>query len=105
MDVFEYSYDYLNRRIRKADYLDFTDERYEYQIHRGDAAVATITDADGLAGSGSAPALAAVNLYGAAVDEILAVDDGSGTPGAVQWSLSDHEASDPRHASTIPPSS
>ena len=93
MDVFEYSYDYLNRRIRKVDYLDFTDERYEYQIHRGDDAVAMITDADGLAGSGSAPALAAVNLYGAAVDEILAVDDGSGTNGAVQWSLSDHEAS------------
>ena len=89
MDVFEYSYDYLNRRIRKADYLDFTDERYEYQIPRGDNAVATITDADGLAGTGSAPALAAVNLYGAAVDEILAVDDGSD----VQWGLADHEGS------------
>ena len=81
----EYTYDYLDRRICKGAEGGMC----EYHIHRGDTVVATIWDSDGLTGGVFGPALGSVNLYDAAVDEILAVDDGS----AVEWSLADHEGS------------
>ena len=46
--------DYLDRRVRKHVDDATQGESYDYQIHRGDTAVATITDADGL-GTGSSP--------------------------------------------------
>jgi hypothetical protein len=49
-----------------------------YQVHRGDELALEFTDPDGLAGETYAHEVAHRYLYGAAVDQILAVEDDSG---------------------------
>ena len=88
--VVEYTYDYLDRRIRKtvdAD-GDGTVDEYAYQAHRGDHLALEFTDPDGLADDTHDPAVAHRYLYGAAVDQILAVEDSGGS---VLWGLDDHQ--------------
>jgi len=64
---------------------------YCYNVYQGDNVALEIHDQNGLASSGTgenAPHVAHRYLYGTAVDEVLAVEDGSG---AVRWGLADHE--------------
>ena len=68
--------------------LALTPDEFFYNIQRGSDLVLELTDADGLEGSGPSPALSQRNLYGSAVDEILAVEDAAGD---VLWGLADHE--------------
>jgi len=89
-EIYEFTYDYLDRRIRKSVDSDGngTPESYAYRIHRGDELALEITDQDGLAGGTYSPALAHRYMYGQAVDHILAVEDSAGD---VLWGLADHE--------------
>jgi RHS repeat-associated protein len=85
-----YTYDYLDRRIlRKADSNGYLSGGldYRYNIYQGENVALEIDDPDGL-GGGVSPSVSHRYLYGAAVDEILAVEDGSGN---VLWGLGDHE--------------
>jgi RHS repeat-associated protein len=88
--VVEYTYDYLDRRIGKTvdSDGDGTPEEFSYQVHRGDELALEFTDPDGLADETYAPEVSHRYLYGAAVDQILAVEDDSGD---VLWGLGDHQ--------------
>ena len=88
--VVEYTYDYLDRRIRKTVDTDGdgTVDEYAYQVHRGDHLALEFIDPDGLADDAHDPAVAHRYLYGAAVDQILAVEDSGGS---VLWGLDDHQ--------------
>jgi len=89
-EIYEYTYDYLDRRIRKTADTDGdgTPESYAYNIHRGDDLALEITDQDGLAGGTYSPQMSHRYMYGQAVDQILAVEDDQE---AVLWGLPDHE--------------
>ena len=88
--VVAYSYDASDRRIQRTldSDGDGTPEDYRYQVHRGGEAALELSDPDGLEGQTYEPALAHRYLYGAAVDQILAVEDDSGD---VLWGLADHQ--------------
>ena len=88
--VVEYTYDYLDRRIARTldSDGDGTVDEYTYQLHRGDELAMEFSDQDGLEGETYDPELAHRYLYGAAVDQILAVENASGD---VLWGLADHE--------------
>ncbi|NQU20598.1 MAG: RHS repeat-associated core domain-containing protein, partial [Candidatus Nealsonbacteria bacterium] len=84
----EYTYDSLDRQIRKTvdGDGDGTIDDWSYSVHVGDELHLAITDPDGLA-NGTSPTFARRHLYGPATDQILAVDDGV----EALWALSDHE--------------
>jgi len=88
--VVAYTYDASDRRIQRTldSDGDGTPEDYRYQVHRGGEAALELSDPDGLEGQTYEPALAHRYLYGAAVDQILAVEDDSGD---VLWGLADHQ--------------
>ncbi|MHB1034182.1 MAG: RHS repeat-associated core domain-containing protein [Pirellulales bacterium] len=86
----EYTYDAMDRRIRRL--VDSNGDTagglsYSYQVHQGDHAHLEITDPDSLAGA-TAPTMSRRYLYGEAVDQILASDDLALN---VRWALADHE--------------
>jgi len=66
---------------------DGSADEHRYTVFQGDHPCLEVTDADGL-GAGQDTQLAHRYLYGQALDEILAVEDGSGM---VRWGLADHE--------------
>ncbi|NQU20600.1 MAG: RHS repeat-associated core domain-containing protein, partial [Candidatus Nealsonbacteria bacterium] len=85
----EYTYDSLDRQIRKTvdGDGDGTIDDFFYSVHVGDELQLEITDPDGLADDTTDPLLERRHLYGPATDQILAVDDGTD----VLWALSDHQ--------------
>ena len=95
----EYTYDYLDRRIRMK--IDSNTSGGEspgcyYDVYQGDNLALEIDDPDGLADNFRANGTVRENdasvshryLYGAAVDEILASENAAG---AVLWGLADNE--------------
>ena len=92
----QYTYDYLNRQIRRVcddDGSKGSDQpTYDYDVYDGDHALFDYTDPDGLAGS-AAGNVSHWYLYGPAVDEILA-DEKITTPGHygdTRWLLADKD--------------
>jgi RHS repeat-associated protein len=85
-----YTYDYLGRRIRKTLDSDGngTVDDYFYDVHRGDELALEFRDQDGLAGQTYNPTVHHRYLYGAAVDQILAVENAASQ---VRFGLADHE--------------
>ena len=61
---------------------------YRYNVHQGDELYMEVSDPDGLGDQTEDPALAHRYLYGPAVDQVLAVEDGVGD---VLWGLGDHQ--------------
>ena len=96
----EYTYDYLDRRIRMKIDSNTTGGGESpgcyYDVYQGDNLALEIDDPDGLADNFWANGTVRENdasvshryLYGAAVDEILASENASGT---VLWGLADNE--------------
>ena len=86
----QYTYDYAGRLIRTATATDASGSgtfTYLYSVYDGDNELLEFSDSTSLGGSGT-PALARRDLYGAAVDQILATDDYAGH---VLWGLADQE--------------
>ena len=85
----EFRYDALNRRI--LQHVDETpsdgiDGIFEQYVYEGDNVMLDFVDGDGR-GTAESPVVTKRYLHGAAVDQVLAQDDGAG---GVQWHLSDH---------------
>jgi RHS repeat-associated protein len=86
----DYAYDAMDRRIRRgldADGSGAGTMTYTYNVWQGDHVLLEYADPNGL-GVGSDTTFTRRNLYGAAVDEILATDNAAGV---VRWGLADHE--------------
>ncbi len=86
-----YTYDYLDRRIERrldSDGDGAGSPTYTYQVHRGDELALEFRDQDGLDGGAHDPDLAHRHLYGAAVDQVLAVENAADD---VLWGLADHQ--------------
>ncbi|MGO9114668.1 MAG: deaminase [Thermoguttaceae bacterium] len=85
----QYTYDYAGQLIRTA--IDATGSgnfSYTYTVYDGENPYLQVSDPKGLAVSPSSATISQRYLYGQAVDQILATDNGAGT---VLWGLADFE--------------
>ncbi|MGO9114664.1 MAG: RHS repeat domain-containing protein, partial [Thermoguttaceae bacterium] len=85
----QYTYDYAGRLIRTAtDATGSGKFTYTYTVYDGENAYLQVSDPNGLANTPSSATISQRYLYGPAVDQILATDNGAGT---VLWGLADFE--------------
>ena len=88
--VVTYTYDYLGRMIREGVGASLSSQSYTYTVYDGENPYLQVgnTTTGSLATSASTATISQRDLYGLAVDQILATDNGSG---GVLWGLADYE--------------
>ena len=84
--VVTYTYDYQGNMIRRGLDVGGT-TTYTYTVYDGQNPYLQVSDAGGLANAPSSAAISQRYLYGPAVDQVLAVDNGGGN---VLWGLADY---------------
>ena len=85
--VVAYTYDYLGNMIRRGEGANLASLTYTYTVYDGQNPYLQVSDAAGLASSPSSAVISQRDLYGPAVDQILATDNGGGN---VLWGLADY---------------
>ena len=89
----QYSYDYSDRLIRRRVFTSGAWQAPAYTVYDGQNPYLQVTDSSHLSSPSSnvTAQISQRELYGQAVDQILATDDCLGTAGSVLWGLGDDE--------------
>ena len=82
------TYDYAGRMIRRGVGTALSSQTYTYTVYDGQNAYLQVSDQYHLANGGASASVSQRYLYGPAVDQILATDNGGGN---VFWGLGDYE--------------